>query len=398
VAPPSSGKQKSLSVTIADADALSVADLSGWDELVRTQRDRVNPFLTPEWVQSWYAAYVPPADQVLILVHDPAGNLVGVAPLYVQHVGPARLRMGSRLLPVGAGVGPNPFEMPGMLTSAQTPREVTRAVVAFTLGLDVDWCELALAQWQGWFEPEWVYAVDNPVTFSEFQRPRACVILEVGDTWEQTKTTLKRNLKESIRRSHNRIAKDGRSWKVMHHIDEVEPEVIDRFLELHRFRSETERSTVHHPDAYADGRSRDLVRAAIPRLAARGLASVFELVVEDVVIASQLVLHSEGCSYVHSSGMRPDEWALGPVTLLQTELVKYAVERHDRIVNFSPGPNVSKLRWSEKLYVSHEFAYGSGRHALQLRYGAYQVLSSLRANASAIAFVRRNASRPGAGG
>jgi hypothetical protein len=66
------------------------------------------------------------------------------------------------------------------------------------------------------------------------------------------------------------------------------------------------------------------------------------------------------------------------VTHLQAELVRHAIERGDTAVNFSPGPNVSKLRWSEQLWVTHEFAVGGGSHALALRFAGFDMLSSVR--------------------
>ena len=106
---------------------------------------------------------------------------------------------------------------------------------------------------------------------------------------------------------------------------------------------------------------------------------MFELYLGGEHVASQLALHAPGTSYVHSSGFREDTWSLGPTTHLQAELVRHAIERGDAFVNFSPGPNVSKTRWSEELWVTHEFSFGAGPRSLASRFAAFQVLSSVRA-------------------
>ena len=201
---------------------------------------------------------------------------------------------------------------------------------------------------QRWFEPEWMYATGRDVAFFDHQRARACVVMGLSDTWEATRSGLKRNVKESIRRSNNRLDKSGHPWELLlQRGRDVDRVAVDRFLGLHRARSTTGRATVHHHDAFADRGTRQFMRDVLPELAQEGLATLLELVIEDRVVASQLVLHATRTSYVHSSGFDPAVWDLGPVTFLHSELVKHAIERGDTVVNFSPGPNVAKFRWSE---------------------------------------------------
>lgn len=378
----------SLIVTLVPADRLVESDYNDWAKLDSQQESPANPFLHPAWVMAWFQHYVEPANRWIALVREVRSDaLVGLVPFHLQNVrvGPATLAR--RLMPVGAGVGPNPYEIPGLLTAPGMARDVCRAVVTRTMASDADWCELAITPEQGWFEPEWTYGSNQPVTFGDHQRPRACVVLPLASTWEATRTGLKRNLKESLRRSQNRLAKDGREVTVAHRQGTaVDRSSVGRFLDLHRLRSNNQQATVQHNDAFSDPRSRSMVLSVIPELATQGRASIFELILDGSLVASQLALHAGGCSYVHSSGFEPESWALGPVTYLHAELVKAAIDRGDTIVNFSPGPNVSKLRWSEQLWVSNEFAYGSGPKSLGARYSAYQAISAVRSSASAIKF------------
>ncbi|MCI1113970.1 hypothetical protein MOQ26_23450, partial [Stenotrophomonas maltophilia] len=94
-------------------------------------------------------------------------------------------------------------------------------------------------------EPEWSYSTGEPAAFFRPHLARACVVLPLRDGWDATKATLKRNLKESLRRSRNRLAKDGRPWTVTTLTDGIDAAAVDRFLDLHRRRSQLE-SGVHH--------------------------------------------------------------------------------------------------------------------------------------------------------
>lgn len=373
-------------------DQLTPRDHADWTALFAAQPGPANPFLSPAWIVGWYRHYTHEADRLLFLMrHRVTQQLLGVAPFYYQKVGLARLPIARRLLPVGSGSTDLVLELSGVLADSAYVREVMRALTAVTLRCGAHWCETTFAPDHGWFEPEWVFETGREVSFYEQRRSRACVILQLDDSWEQTRANLKRNVKESIRRSQNRLKKDGRAFRIRHvEFDALDVAAVDRLLTLHRARAAAPQAGIHHPDAFTSPHARAFLRTLLPELGRSGGASIFELTLDGQTLASQLVLHSPGCSYVYASGFDPDIWQLGPVTLLHAELIKHAVARGDRFVNFSPGPNVSKLRWSERLWVANDFAYGAGGKSLRLRYGAFLTASVLRGHARAVSFAGRN--------
>ena len=372
------------SVTAVPGDGIDHDLIQAWERLYELQPAPSNPFLAPTWVLQWYDKFVQPGDRVVLVVRrtredDVPGEVLGILPMHVDHKSVGPLRVARRLLPVGAGVGVTPLELPGLLSADGMSRQIGSALTSALLATDHDWSELVLAPHQGWLDYEWLEASPASVTFGECVRARACVVLPLQPTWDQTRATLKRNIKESIRRSANRLKKDGRAFEVVRHGTDLDEAVVERFLLLHQVRSRATRSSKKlHPDVYEGGPHRRLMVEALPRLGREGRASVFELYLAGEHVASQVALHSPGTSYVHSSGFKEEEWDLGVVTHLQAELVRHAIERGDTVVNFSPGPNVSKLRWSEQLWVTHEFAVGGGSHALTLRFASFDMLSSVR--------------------
>ncbi len=378
---------------IVEAQAVDATQAAEWDSLFEQQAGTANPFLAREWALAWYDVVVPRRDRLLLFLrHTRSADLVGVAAYQNQKVRVSRATLAQRLVPVGSGLANSPVELPGVLAREDFCREVTRAVVAATTRLSEGWAEIALGADQRWFEPEWLYATGTEVAFYDHQRARACVVLDLDETWDATRSSLKRNVKESIRRSANRIKKDGRPWEVRRLSGaELDLGAIDRFLDLHRARASSGRATVNHHDAYESPVVRRIVRAALPGLAGRGLASIFELVVDGRVLASQLALHAPGTTYMHSSGFDQEAWELGPVTLLHTEVIRHAIERGDHRVNFSPGPNVSKLRWSETMWTANDFVYGSGGRSLKWRFLAYAALSGYATGAAQVQFARDNA-------
>jgi CelD/BcsL family acetyltransferase involved in cellulose biosynthesis len=370
----------SVSVSTISVDALGPREIDEWSSLFREQADPVNPFLDPIWILGWYRHFVAAEDrQLLFFRHKATGSLIGVAPLFFQRLELARVPFARSLRPVGAG-GETPLEMPGLLTAVGSSRDVTRALIARTLACNGQhWCETSLSPSQGWFEPEWMFDSRQPVSFSEHRRARATVTLRLDETWEKTRARFKRNVKESIRRSQNRTKKDSHTWRI-NRVENGTLEVgaINRFLGLHRARPDAEQAGAQHRDAFADPLSRRFMRDILPKLSRQGSATIFELERGGVVVAAQLVLHGPRCSYVHASSFNPQVWQFGPVTLLHAHVIQNAIERGDRFVNFSPAPGESKLRWSDELWVTNDFAYGAGNGSLRFRYGLYIAATSLR--------------------
>jgi CelD/BcsL family acetyltransferase involved in cellulose biosynthesis len=369
-----SAHSRDLSLEAITPDQLSTADRRAWDELYDAQAGPANPFCAPEWVLGWYRAFTRPRDQLLLLARS-GDHLIGIAPYFRSQLRLAGVPLITRLQLVGAGQGGSLVELPQVLAEPSYERTVLRLVVAETM-LNKEltgpsgWAEIAMPRTQGWFEPEWAARTGHPVSFQRHFGARACVMMPLAGSWEATRSGLKRNVKESLRRSRNRLAKDGRPWSVGNRTHDLDTAVVDRFLDLHQQRAEQNVSN-RHGDAFADPARRRFLRSVLPLLGARGRASVLELELGGEVVASQLVLHAPGLTYIHSSGFRADVWDLGPVTFLQGTAISQAADRGEDWINLSPGPNVAKLRWSEQIHVHDDFSYGCGGRSLQLRYAAF---------------------------
>lgn len=343
-----------------------------WDALFESQGRVANPFCAPEWVESWYSVFTEPQDRFVFTVRDD-DRLVAVAPFFRDRVGASRLTIARRLQLVGAGQGGSLLELPQILAAPDTGREALREIVGATISADTGthWAEVSVTPDMAWFEGQWVTGTGQPVAFHRHQLHRACVVVPLAGSWAATRSGLKRNVKESLRRSKNRLSKDGREWAVRQHTDGLDAAVVDRFLTLHRSRALQDQSTSTHPDAFADPIRREFMHTVLPRLGRRGRARILELELAGTVVATQLVLHAPGLTYIHSSGFTADVWDLGPVTFLQGEAISAAADRGERWINLSPGPNVAKLRWSEQLDVHHDVAYGAGGRSLRWRYSAF---------------------------
>lgn len=370
------GAGDGIEVRHLDPARLGPDDLAAWAALHHGQAGVANPFASPTWVLGWYRAFVP-ADRALLLWVTRRDRLVGVAPLHVQDVRVGGVRVATRAGLVGSG-RTTPLELPPLLTAPGQARAVVRAVARAVVRAGVTWGELSLGRDVWLLDRDLATAESTPV-FTRRQEVRACVVLELGATWDETRTGLSRNVKESVRRARNRLAKDPRDVAVRTVSGPaLDGAAVDRLLGLHRARSGYDGSASHHHDAFADPAVLAFTREVVPRLALAGEACIVELDLDGATVAAQLVLLPPGGIYFHSSGFLPAEWDLSPVTALQVDAMQAAAARGQRWVNFSPGPNEAKLRWSDRLDVHDEVAFGSAHGAGVARYGAFALVKEAR--------------------
>jgi CelD/BcsL family acetyltransferase involved in cellulose biosynthesis len=362
---------------------LHLATLTRLDELVAIEpewralfRDSgaPNPFALPAWAITWARHFVAPGRLRCIAVREDGGRLVGLAPLYLDVRG-TRLRV-ARLRLLGARDAPDLSEIQQVLALPGNEREVLRAVVRHALAeLDAwDWLELMLAPGQGWLEPQWVPPEQG---FVLHKATWAYVVLPLQATWEAQRAQLKRNVRESIRRSENRLRADGRPWRIEDgHDPEAARAAIAALVRLNRARGELEGKESHRT-AFPSGRDAAFALDAALALAPDGHLETLVLRAEEEA-AALLTLSANGTVFLSASGLDPAWWRHGPGTALVAEALRRAIARGAREANLSSGPDRAKLRWSEELRYAHEFVIARRGRRRRLLLDAYWLARAAR--------------------
>ncbi len=383
-----------MELEIHSMESLSTSLLAEWESLARSQTGPANPFLVPAWAIHWCRVWSTPQDSGLIAMLD-KGRLVGAMPVHRQVVTLAGVPFARRLLPVGSGRGSLSLELPQVLCAVGHERRVTRRLVEELLARGrpsgCDWAEITIPAAHGWFEPEWAYTAPRPAFYHLLQSRPACVLL-LSPTWEETQAGLGKNIKESIRRSRNRVAKHAADMQLIEYGRDgvvLDVDAVDRFLTLHRQRAHMA-SGVVHPDNYSAPADFSFMRHLLPELARAGDASILELNLRGRPIASQLVLHAPGTVYLHSSGLDEAFASLGPVLHLQVEAIRRAITRGAAWVNFSPGITVSKMRWGVSTAPYNDFAFGVTGEGRTERFRVFAAAKAAKVVSTSVKQTSRN--------
>jgi CelD/BcsL family acetyltransferase involved in cellulose biosynthesis len=316
-----------------------------WRALVDRART-TNPFLSWEWVSEWGRSFW--GGRLVTVVVEASSGPVAIAPFHEYQGLPAPgLRAPSLEL-----MGPRRRRYRQMFELAEALVDPEHAVPALAMVVDrlcaeERWSWIEVGAWgagSGWWQ-EAIGAADGRVT-AALEGRRDVLVMDLGGTWEELHSQLRRNVKESIRRAYNAPARDHLRLAYSEHrgVAGLDP-VLDDLFALHSARARAARG-IPHPDYFSDPAVRAFVRRVAHRLAAAGRLSLGVVELDGRRVAVRFQMEMGGVLYLYHSGFDPDLWRYSVATLATVEAIKAAIGRGLHGVNFSLGADQAKARWN----------------------------------------------------
>jgi CelD/BcsL family acetyltransferase involved in cellulose biosynthesis len=326
------------------------------------------PFQTWEWSTSWWqhlhedSAAVRDALRVCV-VRRRSGEVVGIAPLMLTQRpgwGPIRARFFQFI-----GADPNLTEIRQMLCLPELD-DACRVPVMRTLAASAPrW------HWLAWEAPDRTAEPDDGA------RWKSAYVLALPRSWDELRTRFRRNIKESLRKCHNSLKRDGLTFsvEVLTEPDEIVAGLGELFR-LHRARAEL-RDTVEHADVFDSPQARAFLIDVSRRLAERGVTRLYQLQIEDRVVAIRLAFEMADMLYLYYSGWDPAYARYSVMTTLVAEAIQDAIRRGLGFVHLSTGNDVSKTRWgADEVRYVHSELIAPGWSSLAI-HSAYHRMASL---------------------
>jgi CelD/BcsL family acetyltransferase involved in cellulose biosynthesis len=331
-----------------------------WQELDDALSPRL-PFTSPVWCLTWWKhfqrhGFVQDDRLNAYAVRDDRGTLVAVAPMMISHrcaIGPLRMR---ELQFLGADV--NVTELRGVVCQ---PHDLPRVLAALKLAManhqsDWDW-----VQWRGLRNTEQSCEWQSLLTGFDQTATLSNHYLAMPENWAAFKARLPRNVKESLRKCYNSLARAGHEFEFRAVSDPAEiPAALDRFMALHACRAELTGS-VDHVDSFAQPVSRQFLHDYAGQMAQQGQIRLFEMVIDGQVIASRMAMRLGDELYLYFSGYDPAWGRYSVMTTVLAEAFQWAIANGIKIVNLSMGTDISKMRWRpETIFYAEGFEVTPG--------------------------------------
>lgn len=345
-----------------------------WARLDETLSPRT-PFSSPAWCLTWWrrfrrASLVTRDELRLFALRDETGALVAVAPMMLTlrpGFGPLQARELQFF-----GADPYMTELRGPICRPERMVEVATALKAHLEAREDEW---DWVQWRG-------LRTDGPGA----EWPRELLSLEECDvsdnhflvmpeSWDDFRAALPRNIKESLRKCYNSLARDGIAFELrVAGRPEEAREALETFFRLHKARADTS-GTIDHLDVFERPANRLFLLEYGEALAASGRLKVFQLVIGGEVVATRVGMALGDELYLYFSGYDPAWGKYSIMTTTLAEAIKWAIAERFAIVNLSTGRDVSKTRWRPR---QAHYASGTQRSGAWRSELAYSSVAGLR--------------------
>ncbi|MCH8619415.1 GNAT family N-acetyltransferase [Undibacterium sp. TS12] len=345
--------KKLVVTTVAEFDALAAP----W-RLLEQQVPHLLPFQTYDWNRCWWSVFSDSSlfhkDELAIctLYEEDQGQrrLVAVMPLTNTHVGLHSLFIYRYVRPFGAD--PN-------LTEIRIPL----ALPDFNETILQQWEDLSRQETFGLTEFQLIHTrqhaahflASNTAVHALDERAIPNYILHLQGDWQNFKSGLKRNIKESLRHCYNSLARDDikLQHKILRGRDAVKAG-LNQFYALHRQRAGA-RDTVEHPDYFADEKHCHFIAGLLETgFADRVCLFCLELDGKTVALRMGFVMGDE--LYLYYSGYDLAYSRYSVMTTLLAEIIQWSFAQQIARVNLSVGEDVSKTRWAPDVtdYVEYQ--------------------------------------------
>ncbi|MEW5421249.1 GNAT family N-acetyltransferase [Amorphus sp. 3PC139-8] len=327
-------------------DAANLAALQPeWRELATTVHPRT-PFALPEWHLTWWRHFQRDSAMIrdtlrVYVLRDDEGRLVAVAPMMMTHrpaVGPLCTRELQFF-----GADPYMTELRGPICRAEDCARVVDALAAQFA------CEAGAWDWVQWHGVRLEAERDADALAARLgitePVPLIDYVLKLPASWDALRAQLPRNIKESLRKCYNSLARNGHefTFRAVAAPEDIGP-ALERFFALHRMRAD-KTDTIDHLNVFEPEITRRFLLDLGAQLAETGEILVFQLVIADEVVATRVgfVLGDE--LYLYFSGYDVAWGRYSVMTTVLAEAIKWAIDTGFAVVNLSTGTDVSKTRW-----------------------------------------------------
>jgi CelD/BcsL family acetyltransferase involved in cellulose biosynthesis len=374
-------------------EAMSFRNLAPEWEVLMERCALRTPFTHPDWCELWWQHFAEHhllvGDELWLLeVRDRGGVLKAVAP-FVATTRPSVSWLGIRSLRL-IGADPAVTELSTLVCAPEDEPFVVSALLGYLLERRKEWDTLSFGDIRADSDSARILGQCQGLKLTS---EVSDFVLTLPGDWETFKSSLKRNIKESLRKCYNAPKRDGLTpeFRVRATPSEI-TEALERWLKLHTMRADFTETVVHR-NVFAVDPPRAFLRAVMDQLSPRGLVRIFELELKGQVVASRIGFVLGNTLYLYFSGYDPAFRQYSVMTTTVAEVLKWAITQGLTSVNLSPGNDVSKTRWSPTEIKYHKSVLPSPSLRGLVFHRIAHVATTMPVAASLLSFARRQSHR-----
>ncbi|MFI4875738.1 MAG: GNAT family N-acetyltransferase [Blastopirellula sp. JB062] len=337
-----------------------LADSIDWSPLVRGV-----PFRRPQWLSPWSESYAP-GELYLLAAYD-GDRLAGMLPLYRTRSAAKGTTL--RLLGDGevctdyASVLATPDDLPAVCGAIAS--WLTEAAVSPSDGWDLLELENIAADDEGFAQlGRCLQAEDNLI----HQRDAIqCWRLELPESQEAYEATQSKSHRKQIRRFIKRtLDTDRAQLHVCRKFDDM-PKAMEVLVDLHMRR----RRSLGEPGCFASPQFDRFLRQATAEMLSIGKCEILWLDLDDAPIAAEIHFLGETTAFAYQAGLDPDRLTDDPGSLMQTAIIRRAIEQKYAAIDFLRGDEPYKAHWRAAPRACLHLRATPNRTSAKMRHGLW---------------------------
>jgi CelD/BcsL family acetyltransferase involved in cellulose biosynthesis len=347
-----------------------------WDQLAGGV-----PFRSWTWLSHWWQHYGPRGDArgglAVLCVFDNDGELVGVAPWYVE----CSAMHGRVLRWLGSGEVCSDY-----LSVLWHParKEAVIDVLAEYLAASAGGDRPEALRWD-LLHLDGVAADDATVAeLADRLAAAGCMVhrraglncwrLDLPTTWESYVASLGKNLRRDSRRLERELLDTGRA--VLHTATDADelPQAMKILVDLHQRR----RNTLGERGCFASERFLEFYDDVVPAMFARGCVQFYWLELDGKPAAGEYQLVGDGVLYAYQAGVDPEAMEHQPGKLINLAILRRAIEHGYRSFDFLRGDELYKARFGARPRANMELRVAPQRTVARLRHGLWLAGSNVK--------------------
>jgi CelD/BcsL family acetyltransferase involved in cellulose biosynthesis len=201
-------------------------------------------------------------------------------------------------------------------------------------------------------------------------------LVKLTESWEDLRLRVSSNMRKNLRKAYEFLERDRIDFALS--VTERPQDVASaftRFLSLHSARAEAADMIVH-PDKFTQLNVRSFFEEYLHGAAERGELKIFELEIGGVAVASRISFLIGSDLYMYFAGYDPAWKAYSVMTVLMTEMIKWAIAHGIEQINLSTGHDQSKIRWKPLEVLFREAVQISPTRRARAAFQVYRIYES----------------------
>ena len=198
-----------------------------WNDLLK-HSGSATPFLTFEWLTTWWDCYNN-GKQLFVLIAREDGEIVGIAPLYIEKKVYYKLIPLKKICFLGTGISDYlDFFI------AKNREQVLNAFFNYLYTHRKLWSILRLREINE-SSPNFpilqnIVAQNSKIKLDELN---ICPYIEISKTWDSYYASLSKNFRQDLRTQFNRMKKNDVSYKILKDTKDFDGELLNQLLTIH---------------------------------------------------------------------------------------------------------------------------------------------------------------------